>query len=169
MSTIEKINVVEVAFRDAYEHTLSHFPDTVRRNAILKFVSGITMQYSMYLAFTSEGLSKLMKDVFNNEIVRDFILRLTSAFFVRLGLSEQDKNELPEILASAMCVFPTPFVGNTSISMETVAIPEELKTRLPEYDDVKTLLITNKWLVTTVMISLYLRIEIENIKQSTNK
>jgi hypothetical protein len=163
--SIKKMNANEIAFRDAYEHTLSHFPDPTRRNVVLKFVSGITMQYSLYLAFTSDGLSRMMKDVFSNDTVRDFVLRLTGAFFTRLGMSEQDNNELPEVLASALCVFPTPSIKNADVSSETVAVPEELKLRLPEYDDIKTLLLTNKWLVTVAMISLYLRIEIEEAKK----
>jgi hypothetical protein len=163
MTPIEKMNAIELAFRDAYDHTLSHFPDITRRNTVLKFVSGITMQYAMYLAFTSDGLIRTMKDVFSNDIVRDFVLRLTGAFFTRLGVSEKDVNDLPEVLASAMCVFPAP---SSSISLDTIAIPDELKTRLPEYEDVKTLLLTNKWLVTLVMVSLYLRIEFEEVKSS---
>jgi hypothetical protein len=150
-SPIEKMSAVEIAFRDAYDHTLSHYPDVTRRNAILKFVSGIVMQYAMYLAFTSDGLIKTMKNVFGNDTVRDFTLRLTGAFFVRLGISERDTNNLPEILASAMCVFPA---ISANIDPGTVAIPEELKTRLPEYEDVKALLLANKWLMTIAMISL---------------
>jgi hypothetical protein len=164
MSSIEKMKENELAFRDAYEHTFSHFPDATRRNVVLKFVSGITMQYSLYLAFTSDGLSKLMKDVFSNDTIRDFVLRLTGAFFTRLGTSTYTGNELPDVLASALCVFPTPS-NNNNISSDVVAVPEELKNRLPEYDDVKALLLANKWLVTVAMLSLYLRIEIEDTKK----
>lgn len=160
-SPIEKMNAIEIAFRDAYDHTLSHFPDTPRRDTILKFVSGITMQYAMYLAFTSDGLVKMIKSVFGNDTVRDFTLRLTGAFFARLGVSERDASNLHEVLASAMCVFPATRVD---VDKDIIAIPEELRMRLPEYEDVRSLLLANKWLVAIVMISLYLRIELEDTK-----
>lgn len=159
MNSIENMKAIELAFRDAYNHTVSHFPDAARKNIITRFTSSVTMQYSMYLVFTSDGLKKAISDVFGNDTIRDFVLRLTSSFFARLGNYD---DELHNVLASAMCVFPV--TSNQNTSMETVALPEEIKSRLPEYDDIRMLLASNKWLITVTMISLYLRVEIDSTR-----
>ena len=162
MNSIENMSAVEVAFRDAYNHVLSHFPDTTRKNTIFRFVGTVTMQYSMYIAFTSDGLKSLIQDVFANNTVRDFVLKLTSSFMARLGANGNELSELTRTLAYSFCMLPsTTNKNDVNSSSDLLAIPEELKVRLPEYSDIEALLLANKWLITVSMISLYLRIELE--------
>jgi hypothetical protein len=148
---------VEVAFRDAYDHTIAGFVEAKRQHEVKLFLVGISFQTSLYMAFTTTGLPDMMDRVFRNTTVRDFVFRLTMAFQARLGQTRQTYSELPEILAHSMSLLPG--VEQTSHGAFTVAVPDEIKEHLPSFDDVRELLKANPWLVTVAMIGLYLRIE----------
>lgn len=157
--SIEKMNAIEEVFRDAYEHTLSHFPDKTRNDVIIKFAGTITMQYSIYLAFTSDGLQRMIRDVFESEVIRDFVFRLTAAFYTRLGVKQQDNHQLVDILSNALCMTSSQTDTVGSDSGTALAIPSDIAQRLPTASDIRDILSANKWVVTTVMIALYLRVE----------
>lgn len=146
------MTAVSDTFRDAFEHVMASIPDQKRKAEIQQFVGGISWQYSMYMAFTTNELPNLIERVFRHESVRDFVLRLTMAFQARLGALQGD--ELPKVLARSMS-----FRSENAQSDPAYALPDQIKSNLPAYEDVLEVLQANTWVVTVCMISLYLRIE----------
>ncbi len=147
---------VETSFRDAYEHTVSNVLDPKRLDEIKLFLAGITTQTSIYMAFTTVGLPELMQNVFRTVGVREFVFNLSMAFNVRLGLTHVERSQLVDILTNAVSILP-PNQANADPSV--IAIPKVVLDNLPSYEDIRELLNANNWLMTIVMVCLYLRVE----------
>lgn len=150
---INNMRSVEMAFRDAYDHVMSNILGTKEKEEINLFLADVCAQLSIHMAFTTTGLPEMIQKVFRSLTVREFVFKLSMSFFARLGYSVDDRNQLVEILTTAISVLP-------ENGAETIAIPNLVKDNLPSYSDIRDLLAANNWLITVVMIGLYLRIEL---------
>ncbi len=163
---IENMAEVAQAFTSAYDHVQSHMVDTKRREEISLFVTQVTAMMSLYISFAPGQLERFIEVVFSKESIRDFVFRLTSAFCARLG-GQAEYEALAKDIAFSMCMLPKKDQhGNDTF---LVAMPDDIKNRLPSAEDILDLLLGNKWYLTVVMLHLFVRIELTAIPRGQTK
>lgn len=144
---------VQEAVTDAFEHVMAQFigeSATRVRGFLLQF----TCSTSFYMAFSPNEFKQLMDTIFTQSDVRDFVMRVTSAFHARFGDGHAQYHSLLETLAwSYSQKDPDPAVK------AYLAIPEAISSRMPSRDDIANTLKANKWLVTMALLHLYLRVD----------
>ena len=113
-------------------------------------VSGMTSLYSL---FRSNELANFVENVFSNEFIRDFIIKLSINFHVRFEANQTiDYNEVLNLFATS--IDQNSIFENKGDS--TCLIPDVLLKRLPTLEEIHSALAGNKWLVTIVAMILYI-------------
>jgi hypothetical protein len=146
---LEKDQIAEMAvtFQDAYVHVLSLLTQTPRDLA-LRFTAELTMQYLPWTMVTKEGKDIIQSAVFGREENRDFILLLTHVFFARQGGDEEFINALCKTLARSISVPSRP--------AKSMLMPEDIHTRLAKLEETIELLKTDLWVVTILLLQLFI-------------
>lgn len=143
---LDMIGIADV-FIGAYEHVVSNF--TLDKQQLAKrFTAELVMQQIPYMMITPEGVANLQGLVFGHADNRDFIMTLTFVTFARLGCDEEFVHELAKILARGLTV--------PVYAKDSNMIPDEINSRLAKYDDVVGVLRSNLWIITILLMQLFI-------------
>ena len=157
LNTEQMVEVASV-FKEAYEHVIGNLTVDVR-NKIYAFTGGIVLQDKPYMLLTPDGIERAINLVFTDDQHRDFILTLSFVFFSRWSTGKNDLDELSDNLAAGVSHSGFGAVsGFSSNSKVTNALPGPMLTRLPVYNDARSLIGGNKWIVILLLMQLFISI-----------
>ena len=148
--TTEQLTEVRICFIDAFNALYSKYTDTETLPAITRFLGQMSLQVKPWVLLTNDGLQLLVRTVFENDIIRDFIFSLQFQFFSSWGHDASKYEGLVEIISDS--------VGIKREDLRSSLIPEQLTARLPVKDDCIDILIANKWLVIIALTQLYVTV-----------
>ncbi len=100
---------------------------------------------------TPAGITKLRDEVFKNEHIRDYVLKLSFIFNSRWAVSESAVRALAHNLSRGLSQTPYEVEDKS-----TPVTPSEILKRLGTRSDIHTALISNPWLMIVVMIPLFI-------------
>lgn len=148
----ELIETGEV-FVASMEHVLKNSTrmSDERSSKLSKFVYSMVLAEKPYMLASPKGVQHAIELVFEDEVIRDFVFTLGFTFLARWGGSAR-YFELVQALAFAVSGDGNPVRGQQE---SLVMMPVEIADLLPDPEGVQTLLQQNKWLVTLLMIQLF--------------
>ena len=160
MSNISNINTDDMVtaatvFKESFEACINNLTVDARDLAT-RFTAELVLQVKPYLLVTPDGVERIVDMVFGHESNRDFILSLTFSFFSRLGQDEDFVKGLAGNLSRGAAL------GKRG---DLCAIPEAIKGRFSEMNDVHNLLEANYWLMTVLMLQLFITINLDQPKK----
>ena len=133
------------AFQDARAHVLSNIgADAIER--IAGFEATVVRAMKPYMLVTPEGVTEVSRQVFESDILRDYLLTLHFAYVARAALGEVEMEALIDRLARG-CSGVVP--GASSMAPTAVAM------RLPVLSTTVELLTANGWLVVLLLLQLF--------------
>lgn len=154
---MEQTPNIKELFTSALTQTISNYAET-SRNAITSFILHICGELRPYMIVTPAGAATLAEDIFTVELNRDFIFNLLFNFCPRLSFTDTGK-EFGKLISALSFTLAIGDSCNTSSDNDESLLPEELSTRLPDQNTITNLLMSNKWLVMVLLISLYINVE----------
>jgi hypothetical protein len=141
-------------FVDSVEHVLAN-TSRISEDAqakLNKFVYSLVLAEKAYMITSPKGMQHVIEIVFEDEVIRDFVLTLGFTFYARWGATRARYGSLVESLAFAVSAdTSTPIRGSDGSFIGT---PRDILDLLPG-DNVEQVLQQNKWLVTLLMIQLF--------------
>lgn len=139
------------AFQHAYELTRSRLsPEAVA--SIFDYLSRALPLLNTTTMFVERNLISLRDTVFQDEILRDFILDLTTAFYFFWHESGVKNTNISYHLSVACC---NNFTGPDDPNL---LVPRDIAIRQNDFDNTYKYLCANKWLVTYVMLYMTVRL-----------
>jgi hypothetical protein len=105
---------------------------------------------------TEQGVADLTKSVFSDQILTDFVVTLTTSFFLRWAPSVEEKESLIELTASALSVH---MGGMEKFVAEYRAVPQRVGGRFSTPTDIRSLLTANAWLLVLVLAPQYMTLK----------
>jgi hypothetical protein len=147
----ELIETGEV-FVASIEHVLANSKrmSEERYAKLSKFLYSMVLAEKPYMIASPKGVQHAIELVMEDEVIRDFVFTLGFTFLARWGGSGRYV-ELVQALAFAVSGDGNPVRGQDSLVM----MPVDIADLLPDPDGVLDLLQQNKWLVTLLMIQLF--------------
>ena len=137
--------VAAETFQVAYEQVVSKYQNEAKQS-ILTLITEIAVLHKPYMVATAKGPEELTNLVFGNEGTRDFILSLSYSFFARF----QEGNDPCLGLAASL----TRGLILNSLGAKTF-IPDVIVNGNLNARDTEELLGSNQWLMTWLMIQLF--------------
>lgn len=142
----EDMEVVVVSMQEAYRHTRNEFDmDPTLREKIDAFVVNFLLNYQVASIIMPASLDTLVREVFSNKLIRDFVLTLQFNFFTRWGEASVNFTSLTDSLSYGLGL-SSDEEGQYSV------IPKQLRDALPSQDNVREVLKANKWLVILLVL-----------------
>lgn len=148
--TTEDMIVVATTFQDAHVHVLHNYLVPEERNKLLEFVANVILRERPYMLVTQEGIKHAIDLAFKDDLIRDFVLKLSYVFFARYGNRQTHVHALAANLARGAAM---------GIKHDYAAIPDQIRMRLPEPAETTELLENNPWLMVILMIQLFIQLE----------
>ena len=144
---LSKMEWVRICIQSALRHVEELY---VKRSedeqtSVRQFVAHITQSYSPMAMFSEINIRRIANEVFTNDKNYRYIINLTFQWVSRWNGSDEDFTELANTLARA-CSF-----SRSSSSL----VPSDLTDRLWSKEDIAELLLNNHWLITIVLLKLY--------------
>lgn len=155
----DDMETVASAFQTAFQTVMKQYLDENQSKAILAFVSSIAVEEKPWMWVSPEGQDHLLDKVMVPELIRDFVMSLTFTFFARWGEAKVKFTGLVDTLSWGTAADT---VNNED--KQYVLMPEVISTRLTTQPDVKKYLAANKWVVTLMLIKLFVVPEEANDK-----
>jgi len=128
------------------------FVESQGKEAIVAALGQSVIGTSMFYAFISGQLETLVDIVFRSNYVRDFILTLTSVFYMRIDRGSLEWNTLVERLTLSYGVATVHTTQAGDFNSKFRLIPNVYAERLPDNADIAGYLQGNRWLVVLCMI-----------------
>ncbi len=144
-------------FKDSLEHVLRNTQalEEKSRARIQHYVYHSALYDNPYMLLTMAGVKNAVETVFSDEVVRDFVLRLSFVFFSRWGTSDEKYGQLIDTLAFAVSAdVPTGFSGTQLVPC---AIPSQVLADMPKSELARSTLYTNKWLSIVLLLQLVIQ------------
>lgn len=153
------MEVVVAAMHEAYSHTRAEFDtDPVLRGEVESFITHFLLSYQVASITMTSSLDTLVREIFGNKTVRDFVLTLQFNFFARWGEAAVNFTSLTDSLSYGV-----------SMSGEEQAqfclVPKQLREAVPSQSEVRDLLNSNKWLVTLLVMKTAVSVTRQQSKQ----
>lgn len=145
--TTEQMVTAAETFQGAFSHAMSNYVGE-SKVSMQRYVAALILQEKPYMLVGPEGVERAIDLVFSNEPHRDFIFMLTYTFFARFGEGRNPSEDLAASLARGLVMSNA---GGGAMS----AIPEAMRVRLPNLSEVQSLLKDNHWLMTVLLIQLF--------------
>ena len=142
--------LINLAFLSVYSNSLSS-----NHEKLLKFTFGLIKEQVPHLLFSGQtrGMKQLNDLMFNDPTITDFVLKITFHFFSKFGNTLERYPQLVENLASGLGYLkPVESRDHQTV----VATPPDFYERISSVEDVQALLLDNRWMVTMVLLMLYL-------------
>lgn len=156
MITSNDMIEIEQVFLGALDQTISRYLDPARLVSIQEFLLRLTYDYKPVWMMTPVGVRSLIGFVFESDIRTDFIQSLTFNFMSRCALSPERYDALASVLAAA-CSIDKPNDVN--------ATPGVYQERLTSHEDAYATLKNNKWMVSVLLVILYVNLGNTNDKK----
>lgn len=132
----------------------------VLRPKLLEFSISLVLREIPYQLFSGqlEGTKRLADLMYNDATTRDFILTVTMHIFAKFGNTQERYADLVDNLAQAIGFIeaPTPRDRKDAETAPAIIVPDELQDRLPTIEDVREILLYNRWATTLALMILYL-------------
>lgn len=142
----EDMEVVVASMQEAYRHTRNEFDiDPNMREKIDGFVVNFLLNYQVSSIVMPSSLDTLVREVFSNKLIRDFVLTLQFNFFSRWGEAAENFTSLTDNLSYGLGL-------SSEENSQFSVIPKQLSEALPSQDDVRLILKANKWLVVLLIL-----------------
>ena len=124
------------------------------RPKLLQFSVSLMLKEVPYQLFSGqlEGTKRLEDLMYSDPAIRDFLLTVTMHVFAKFGDTQNRYEALVDNLAQAIGFIDVPEGKNAPVVM----VPDELRERLPTVDDVRSILLYNRWATTMALMILYL-------------
>jgi|SRR6185312_31338 len=130
------------------------------RPKLLGFSISLVLREIPYQLFSGqlEGTKRLADLMYQDDAIRDFILTVTMHIFAKFGDTQTRYPALVDNIAQAIGFIdaPAPRDKKEAESTPLVIVPDELQERLPTIDDVRDILLYNRWATTLALMILYL-------------
>ena len=146
----EWMRAAQAIFKDSLARTLLTYRDTAE--AVVPMYLTFIQNNTIEGITTISGLKALRDMVHCDATMREFMRLLQANFFTSWADDEDAWQCLVTSMATGLCL-DTP--GAEDISEDIPIIPEEIIERTMNVAEMKPLLLTNKWLVMSVMIFLW--------------
>lgn len=139
---------VQRAIFAAHEATLAQYiPET--RNKVMAFVANLILTEKPYIWIVTENIVRLVNTIYADDLYRDYVHMLQFNFFARWGAASGKFISLVHELSWACAAGANP---NDSF----VAIPTEIRNRMPSQDEAVAVLTDNPWLVCLTLLRSYI-------------
>lgn len=152
--TSDEMREAAQVFLDALQYTLGNMP-TEGQVPIKQFLAQLVIKEKPYLLVTQEGIAHAMELAWSNAAISDFLMRLSFAFFARLGHDDEFVDGLCGNLARG-CALVARDPQNLN------AVPTAVAERLSDMAAATQLIRANRWLVVILMIQLFVTVGEEN-------
>lgn len=120
---------------------------------VFQFSLDIFLRVKLHTLFTLESLNKTVEYVFQDEIVRDFILCLSDRLGFQVGLLGVRDFSIERTLAFGIGKLTT----DQEPRADHIFIPERISNSIEvDSETIYSILLNNKWLTTIVLIHLFL-------------
>lgn len=145
----EKMNEYGELFVRTAQHVRKNFITNkpavaTEKNNVDAFIGNLVLRQLPSSVLTNEGIVSMTQTVFHDTEIRDFIFNLTNNFFTRLGGGDQAFEGIVDAICDGMLQN-----GNYC------ALPEDIAKRLMDCKDIKNHLLGNKWLVTILLLMIF--------------
>lgn len=137
-----------------YEHVLGIYTQS-QRDSASRFTAELVMRELPFMLVTPEGAARVQGMVFSHPENRDFIMTLTHVLFARLGGDDTFLEGLCNTLARGIAM---------PKKADHCLVPEDIRERLSTTEDVVLVLKDNLWLVTILLMQLFITIQTEEAK-----
>ena len=154
LSSTQMIDVANT-FQDAYAHVLNNLEGLSVKPTVISFTAGVVLTEKPYMLVTEEGIQRAIGLVFSREDIRDFVLTLTYTFFARWDAGPSSVRDLAENLAQGVG-------GVVGGNIDLSAMPIEIQQRLMLRGDASELLQSNPWLMTLLLMQLFINVTTES-------
>jgi hypothetical protein len=154
LTAVEMESVGEL-INESFLSVASNLPQA-QMAKILTFAFGLVKQevpYHLFNGNSLEGVKRANSLMFDDADTRDFVLKVTFHFFAKFGNTTGRYEALVENLAEAIG-FLKPVETKERASL--VVAHQEFMSRMPSVEDVRALLMDNRWMVTMALMMLYL-------------
>jgi hypothetical protein len=157
LSTEEWVDVGGV-FKDSLDHVMQNSKalDQKAQERIMMFVHSTAIADKPWMLCTQLGIKRAVEVVFEDVVLRDFILQLSFTFFSRWGASGEKYAHLIETLAFAVSVNGHDAPNGTLLVPS--AIPPAVADDMVTQQVALSALHANKWLVIMLLISLVVQL-----------
>lgn len=144
-----------ILFYEAFELTYRSYHEEEKLK-VQEFIINFTHNYTPYGLIQAGSIGELQEHIFTVELHRDFLWKLIFNYYSLIGLDNTLLNRLLDALATALNV--------SDVGLEEDSLtPTPIRERLLGFEDIRTYLNANKWLVVLALIKLnYNRIFGEN-------
>lgn len=146
----DDMETVAAAFQEAFKTVMSQYLDADQKVQLETFVTGLVVQEKPWMWASPEGADHLLDLVMVDEMIRDFVMSLTFVFFARWGEANVKFTGLTDALS-----WGTSADNVNNEDRQLVLMPEVIRSRLTQQSDVKKYLAANKWVVTLLLIKLF--------------
>lgn len=137
------------AFSEAFINQLSNL-ELDNKSSVVKFCIATVFEYPASYLISKDNVANLVKYVFSNTIIRQFVIDLTTDFIFRTGISSERLVDITRPLAAAISLHS----DNGNRDNET-CIPENILSTSSTVNELQKVLTDNKWLITIIFIKLY--------------
>lgn len=107
----------------------------------------------IHTLFSIEGLERIVKLVFDNVEIRDFVLMLNDRFFIYFSDTTEENKQSPKLQALCRIISSYVFTTAANNSISPKQITTRLETALDRKEIINRLMI-DKWLITVVLLYL---------------
>lgn len=149
----EIIKKAQEAIIDAHSNVMLNYVPGETKNKI-NAIHAELCQLTWYSAFTKDNIVRVTDKVFSDRQVLDFTMNLTMQFNIRFAELNNEYLELIKIVSSSICQIP----GD-----EETLIPKPVRTRLPTEDEIESFLISDKWLLTIILLVMFVPFRLERL------
>lgn len=146
----DDMETVASAFHVAFKTVLGQYLDQEQRDKLMGWCITIAVEGKPWMWTSAEGQELLLDLVMVDEFYRDFVMTLTFMFFARWGEANVKFTGLVDTLSWGTAADN---VNNDDKGL--VLMPAAISDRLVSQADVKKYLAANKWVVTLMLIKLF--------------
>lgn len=151
LSIDEMVGLADV-FQGSYSHVMGNLiGDTKKR--MTEFALNVVLRHKPYMLVTPQGFTDMSTRLFGDDETRDFVFTLFFVFSARAGLTIDRYRSLSANLAQSA----TPVTRGSDLS----AAPSAVADRLAAYEEAADLLEANQWLVTLLLLQLFITVELQ--------
>jgi hypothetical protein len=146
----DDMETVAAAFQTAFNTVRAQYLNDDDQLAIMTFATKVVVEEKPWMWASPEGVDHLLDLVMVDELIRDFVMTLSFTFFARWGEANVKFTGLTDALS-----WGTSADNDNGDNRQLVVMPEVINSRLTQQDDVKKYLAANKWIVTLLLLKLF--------------
>lgn len=146
----DDMETVAAAFQAAFKTVMDQYLDDDQRDKLMQWVTTIAVEGKPWMWISPDGQELLLDLVMVDEFYRDFVMTLTFTFLARWAEANVKFTGLTDALS-----WGTAADSTEDGKDDLVLMPRVIRDRLISQADVKKYLAANKWVVTLMLIKLF--------------